>query len=155
MRKTGRRRQEIGEGGKDYEMRRSKVAGSTSPLTKGKEEERAYSDSGKLPYNNRLVLLLESSHVLLAAVESPRWWAQDLARGWSLPGLHGTGLWQDADVADWQVFNSRFIPTFARCLSILVVSPFLHTGALHRPVPARRPCRLDQMHGPCLSRTWR
>ena len=38
----------------------------------------------------------------------------------------GTRLWQDG--ADQQVFHGLFIPTFARCLSILVVSPFLHKG---------------------------
>ena len=36
----------------------------------------------------------------------------------------GTGLWQDG--ADYHVFHCMFIPTFARCLSILVESPFLH-----------------------------
>ena len=39
-RKTGKRRQETEEGGKYYQMRRWKVAGSSSPLTKGNEEER-------------------------------------------------------------------------------------------------------------------
>ena len=38
----------------------------------------------------------------------------------------GTRLWQDG--ADQQVFHGLFIPTFARCLSILVESPFLHKG---------------------------
>ena len=38
----------------------------------------------------------------------------------------GTRLWQDG--ADQQVFHGLFIPTFARCLSILVESPFLHEG---------------------------
>ena len=38
----------------------------------------------------------------------------------------GTGLWQDG--ADQQVFHCLFIPTLARCLSILVESPFLHKG---------------------------
>ena len=36
----------------------------------------------------------------------------------------GTRLWQDG--ADQQVFHGLFIPTFTRCLSILVESPFLH-----------------------------
>ena len=55
----------------------------------------------------------------------------------------GTRLWQDG--ADQQVFHGLFIPTFARCLSILVESPFLHLGDLHRPVPVRRRFRLDQV----------
>ena len=38
----------------------------------------------------------------------------------------GRRLWQDG--ADQQVFHVLFIPTFARCLSILAESPFLHTG---------------------------
>ena len=38
----------------------------------------------------------------------------------------GTRLWQDG--ADQQVFHGLFIPTFARCLSILVESSFLHKG---------------------------
>ena len=37
-----------------------------------------------------------------------------------------TGLWQDG--ADQQVFHCLFIPTFTRCLSILVESQFLHKG---------------------------
>ena len=46
----------------------------------------------------------------------------------------GTRLWQDG--ADQQVFHSLFIPTFARCLSILVESPFLHKGfASSSPYP--------------------
>ena len=49
----------------------------------------------------------------------------------------GTGLWQDG--ADQQVFHGLFIPTFARCLSFLVESPFLF------PVPVRRRFRLDQV----------
>ena len=55
----------------------------------------------------------------------------------------GTRLWQDG--ADQQVFHGLFIPTFARCLSILVDSPFLHLRDLHRPVPVRRRFRLDQV----------
>ena len=55
----------------------------------------------------------------------------------------GTRLWQDG--ADQQVFHCMFIPTFARCLSILVESPFLHLRYLHRPVPVRRRFRLDQV----------
>ena len=38
----------------------------------------------------------------------------------------GTRLWQDG--ADQQVFHCLYIPTFARCLSIFVESPFLHKG---------------------------
>ena len=38
----------------------------------------------------------------------------------------GRGLWQDG--ADQQMFHCLFIPTFARCLSILVESPCLHKG---------------------------
>ena len=38
----------------------------------------------------------------------------------------GTRLWQDG--ADQQVFHGLFIRTFARCLSSLVESPFLHLG---------------------------
>ena len=46
----------------------------------------------------------------------------------------GTRLWQDG--ADQQVFHGLFIPTFARCLSILVESPFLHKGfASSSPCP--------------------
>ena len=46
----------------------------------------------------------------------------------------GTGLWQDG--ADQQVCHGLFIPTFARCLSILVESPFLHEGfASSSPCP--------------------
>ena len=38
-------------------------------------------------------------------------------------------------ICDW-VFHGRFIPTFARCLSILVESPFLHMGfASSSPCP--------------------
>ena len=37
-----------------------------------------------------------------------------------------TRLWQDR--VDQQVFHCLFIPTFARCLSILVESQFLHKG---------------------------
>ena len=55
----------------------------------------------------------------------------------------GTGLWQDG--ADQQVFHGLFIPTFARCLSILVESPFMHIRDLHLPVPVRRRFRLDQV----------
>ena len=55
----------------------------------------------------------------------------------------GTGLWQDG--ADQQVFHCQFIPTYACCLSILVVSQFMHKRALHRPVPVRRRFRLDQV----------
>ena len=40
--------------------------------------------------------------------------------------LMGTGLWQDG--ADQHVFHCLFIPIFARCLSVLVESPFLHQG---------------------------
>ena len=46
----------------------------------------------------------------------------------------GTRLWQDG--ADKQVFHCLFIHTFARCLSILVESPFLHKGfATSSPCP--------------------
>ena len=46
----------------------------------------------------------------------------------------GTGLWKDA--ADQQVFRCLFIPTFARCLSSLVESPFLIKGfATSSPCP--------------------
>ena len=46
----------------------------------------------------------------------------------------GTGLWRD--VADQQVFHCLFIPTFARCLSILVQSSFLHKSfASSSPCP--------------------
>ena len=46
----------------------------------------------------------------------------------------GTRLWQDG--ADQQVFHCLFIPIFARCLSILVESPFLHKGfASFSPCP--------------------
>ena len=46
----------------------------------------------------------------------------------------GTRLWQDG--ADQQVFHGLFIPTFARCLSILVESLFLHKGfASSSPYP--------------------
>ena len=38
----------------------------------------------------------------------------------------GTRLWQYG--ANQQVFHCLFFPTFARCLSILVESPFLHKG---------------------------
>ena len=38
----------------------------------------------------------------------------------------GTGLWHDG--ADQHMFHCLFIPTFARCLSVLVESPFLHQG---------------------------
>ena len=55
----------------------------------------------------------------------------------------GTRLWQDG--ADQQVFHGLFIPTFARCLSILVESPFLHLRDLHRPVPVRRRFSLEQV----------
>ena len=45
-----------------------------------------------------------------------------------------TRLWQDG--ADQQVFHGLFIPTFARCLSILVESPFLLNGfASSSPCP--------------------
>ena len=45
-----------------------------------------------------------------------------------------TGLWQDG--ADQQVFHYLYIPTFARCLSIFVESPFLRTGfASSSPCP--------------------
>ena len=39
-RKTGRRRQETGEGGKDHQMSGEEVAGSSLPLIKGKERAR-------------------------------------------------------------------------------------------------------------------
>ena len=46
----------------------------------------------------------------------------------------GTRLWQDG--AYQQVFHGLFIPTFARCLSILVECPFLHKGfAASSPCP--------------------
>ena len=46
----------------------------------------------------------------------------------------GTRLWQVR--ADQQVFHGLFIPTFARCMSILVESPFLHKGfASSSPCP--------------------
>ena len=38
----------------------------------------------------------------------------------------GTRVWQDG--ADQQMLHGLFIPTFARCLFILVESPFLHKG---------------------------
>ena len=38
----------------------------------------------------------------------------------------GTRLWQYGE--NQQLFHCLFIPTFARCLSILVESPFLHKG---------------------------
>ena len=46
----------------------------------------------------------------------------------------GTGLWQDG--ADQQMFHRLFIPTFARCLSILVESTFMLKGfASSSPCP--------------------
>ena len=55
----------------------------------------------------------------------------------------GKRLWQDG--ADQQVFHGLFITTFARCLSILIESPFLHKGFASYTVPVRRRFRLDQV----------
>ena len=57
----------------------------------------------------------------------------------------GTRLWQDG--ADRQVFHGLFIPTFARCRSIFVESPFLHKGfaSAKSLSGGRRRFRLDQV----------
>ena len=57
-------------------------------------------------------------------------------------GVGTTWLWQDG--ADQQVFHCLLIPIFARCLSILVESPFLHKG-FASSIPVRRRFRLDQV----------
>ena len=61
---------------------------------------------------------LRSSSRVTARLPPMQCWAQDLAR------VELSGLWQDG--TDQQLFHCMFIPTFARCLSILVESIFLH-----------------------------
>ena len=82
-----------------------------------------------LPYRLKNMVRLLLHHLLL--IESlhdsrPMLGARSSSRVEIFQVFMGTWLWQGE--ADQQVFHSLFIPTFARCLSIFVKSPFLHLG---------------------------
>ena len=82
-----------------------------------------------LPYRLKNMVRLFLHHLLL--IESlhdsrPMLGAGSNSRVEIFQVFMGTWLWQGE--ADQQVFHSLFIPTFARCLSIFVKSPFLHLG---------------------------